>query len=207
MVVWLAMEHGGDFGHDATDPGVGLPYVIVFLYVLSADRLRRDPRAGGNELLALARVAFALLWGYDALLKFQPYFLGHFLDYISEAAKDNAGTWRGAYDQAWIVVIQAIGPKIGAYLVALTEATIAIALFTGRGLRIVGPIAIALSFVIWGTAEEWGGPFSMGVATGMPMRLFSCAIIYILALGYVWVLYNPLDLFRTSGNVGVNRKT
>ena len=28
------------------------------------------------------------------------------------------------------------------------------------------------------------------------MRLFGVAILYVIALAYVWTLYNPLDLFK-----------
>jgi len=195
LAVWILMEHGGDFGQDATDPGVGLPYAIMFLFVVGADRLRRDKDASHNEILAFARVAFGLLWGYDAILKFQPYFLNHYLDYLTAAQKDvGATSWQGIYDQAWIAVSAAIGAKLVAVLVGAAEAVLAIGLISGRGLRVLGPIGIALSLVIWTTAEEWGGPYSAGAATMMPMVLFGTAIIYALTFGYVWLLYNPLEL-------------
>jgi hypothetical protein len=194
LFVWLAVEHGGDFGRDATDPGLGLPYIILFLYIIGVERLDREPDISRNEILTLARVLFGLLWAYDAALKLQPYFLNHYLDYITTAQKAVAGTWRGAYDQAWIAASMAIGPKLVALMVAAVEAAISISLLSGRGLRILGPIGIGLSLVIWTTAESWGGPYSSGVASTMPMRLFGCAIIYALALLYVWALYNPLDL-------------
>lgn len=199
LTVWLVMEHGGDFGQDATDPGVGLPYAIMFLFVIGADRLRRDKDASHNEILAFARIAFGLLWAYDAVLKFQPYFLGHYLDYLTSAQKDvGAASWQGIYDQAWIAASAAIGPKLVAVLVGAAEAALAIGLITGRGLRVLGPIGIALSLVIWSTAEEFGGPYSAGASTMMPMVLLGTAIIYALTFGYVWILYNPLELFHAT---------
>lgn len=197
LFVWLAVEHGGDFGQDATDPGVGLPYIVMFLYVVGADRLRAEGSAARNEVLALARVVFGLLWAYDAVLKFQPYFLTHYLDYLTEAETNTgAATWQGAYLQIWISVSQAIGPTVIATLVAIAEAAIALGLLSGRGLRIFGPIGIALSLGIFTTAERWGGPYSLGAASDMPMRLFGVAIIYVIALAYVWILYNPFDLVK-----------
>ena len=197
LFVWIVMEHGGDFGRDATDPGVGLPYAVLFLFVVAADRLRRDGDVARNEILALARVAFGLLWAYDAVLKFQPYFLAHYLDYLAAAQKDvGAGSWRGAYDGMWIALSTALGPRTVAVLVGLTEAAVAAALISGRGLRVFGPIGIGLALAVWTTAEEMGGPFSLGVATMMPMALLGTAILYVLALGYVWALYNPLDWIR-----------
>ena len=194
LFVWLAVEHGGDFGRDATDPGLGLPYIILFLYIIGVERLDLEPDISRNEILTLARILFGLLWAYDAALKLQPYFLNHYLDYLTSAQQNVAGTWRGAYDQVWITVSIAIGPKLVALMVAAVEAAISISLLTGRGLRLMGPIGIGLSLVIWTTAEQWGGPYSSGVANTMPMRLFGTAIIYVLALLYVWALYNPFDL-------------
>lgn len=195
LFVWLAVEHGGEFGQDATDPGLGLPYIVMFLYVIGADRLRTEGSAAKNEILTLARIAFSLLWAYDAVLKLQPYFLTHYLDYLTEAQDTvGAATWQGVYLQIWISLSQAIGPTLIATLVAVTEAAIALGLLFGRGLRILGPVGIALSLVIFTTAESWGGPYSLGAAADMPMRLFGVAIIYTIALAYVWILYNPLDL-------------
>ena len=197
LFVWIVMEHGGDFGKDATDPGVGLPYAVLLLFVVAADRLRRDGDVARNEILALARVAFGLLWAYDAVLKFQPYFLGHYLDYLATAQKDvGAGSLRGAYDGMWIALSTALGPRTVAVVVGLTEAAVAAALVSGRGLRVFGPIGIGLALVVWTTAEEMGGPFSLGVAAMMPMALLGTAILYALALGYIWVLYNPMDWIR-----------
>ncbi|MBS2132151.1 hypothetical protein KEX41_28620 (plasmid) [Burkholderia thailandensis] len=196
LVVWIVMEHGGDFGQGATDPGLGFPYVILFLYLIGADRLRSEGDASANEILSLARVAFGLLWAYDAALKFQPYFLNHYIGYLNDATNDvGAQSWQGVYDHAWTVVSIAIGAKTVAVLVGLTEALIAVSLISGRGLRLIGPIGIALSLAVWTTAEEWGGPYSLGITSNMPMRLIGVAIIYAITFGYVWLLYNPRDLF------------
>lgn len=196
LLVWLIVEHGGEFDQDATDPGIGLPYLIVFLYVIGADRLRDDPDIGRNYMLTLARISFGLLWAYDALLKFQPYFIENYLSYLADAGKDMPG-WIATYDAAWVALSQALGPSVVAWLVALVEAVLAVGLLLGRGLRILGPIGLGLSFVIWSVPERWGGPYSFGV-TSMPMSLVGIAVIYMVALGYVWVLYNPLDLFKAK---------
>ena len=202
LFVWIAVEHGGEFGQDATDPGLGLPYVVMFLYVVGAEHLRTGEIPPRNELLTLARVAFALLWAYDAMLKFQPYFLTHYLDYLIEAQKNaGAATLQGIYLQIWISISQAIGPTLVAAVVGIAEAAIALGLLFGRGLRVLGPIGIVLSLVIFTTAEGWGGPYSLGAASDMPMRLFGVAIIYTIIFGYVWILHNPLDFFRAADEV------
>lgn len=202
LYIWLVVENGGDFGDDATDPGLGLPYLVVFLYVLGAERLRTEPDINRNFLLALARIVFGLLWTYDAILKFEPAFLSHFLDYLTGAQKDAPG-WMAAYDQFWIALTTLVGPLLMAIAVGVAEVAIAIGLLSGRGLRVLGPIGLALSFVIWSAPESWGGPYSHGITT-MSMRLIGTAVIYMLAFGYLWVLYNPLDLVHRARRAGVH---
>ncbi|MEJ2480239.1 MAG: hypothetical protein P8Y78_08680 [Acidihalobacter sp.] len=192
--VWILFQHGGDFGKDGTDPGVALPYVVMFLYLIATERLRKDPDTSRNEMLTLARNGFGLLWGYDALMKFHPYFLNHFMGYLSDAQSATAGTWIGGYEHIWVVVTQAFGPHLVALTVAVVEAAIAISLLSGRGLRVMGPIGFLLSFAIWSTAETWGGPYSFAVSSA-PASLFGTASIYMLAFVFVMILYNPLELF------------
>ena len=193
--VWIIFQHGGDFGQDGTDPGVAMPYIVMFLYLIATARLRKDPDTSHNEMLTLARNGFGLLWGYDALLKFQPYFLNHFMGYLSDAQSQMAGTWIGGYEHLWVVVTQAFGPHLVALTVAVVEAAIAISLLSGRGLRVMGPIGFLLSFAIWSTAETWGGPYSSAVSSA-PASLFGTASIYMLAFVYVMILYNPLELLQ-----------
>lgn len=193
--VWIVFQHGGDFGKDGTDPGVALPYVVMFLYLIATERLRKDPDTSRNEMLTLARNGFGLLWGYDALMKFHPYFLNHFMGYLTDAQTATAGTWISGYEHIWVVVTQAFGPHLVALAVAVVEAVIAISLLSGRGLRIMGPVGFLLSFAIWSTAETWGGPYSFAVSSS-PASLFGTASIYMLAFVFVMILYNPLELFR-----------
>lgn len=216
LLIWLIAEHGGEFDKDATDPGIGLPYAVAFLYVIGADRLRSEPDVGRNQILSLARISFGLLWAYDAILKLQPYFIDNYLSYIPGAGTEAAGGMStmmssqmggmmAAYDHAWVVASEALRPQTVAWSVAIVEVLLTAALLSGRGLRIMGPIGLGLSFVIWSVPEQFGGPYSLGVS-GMPMALVGVAIIYMIALGYVWVLYNPLDLLpfmaKSRANAG-----
>ena len=68
LAVWLLVQHGGDFGADGTDPGDGAAYLVAFLFVLAAERAR-EVDITHNEMFSLARVAFGILWAYDALYK------------------------------------------------------------------------------------------------------------------------------------------
>ncbi len=193
--VWIVVQHGGDFGKDGTDPGVALPYVVMFLYLIGVARLREGRTIARNEMLSFARISFGMLWAYDALMKLHPYFLNNFADFLSSAQKDTAGTWVAGYDHLFLLVTNGVGPHLVAVVIAATEALIAVSLISGRGLRIMAPVGFALSFAIWSTAETFGG-FYAHLIPDAPMQLFGTASVYMLAFVYVMILYNPLELLR-----------
>ncbi|MGH7119137.1 MAG: hypothetical protein ACREFP_09160 [Acetobacteraceae bacterium] len=196
LLVWIVVQHGGDFGPDGTDPGAGAAYLVAFLFVLAAERAK-EVDITKNEMFSLARVAFGILWAYDALYKFQPYFLTHYMDFLNGAKSDVTG-WRAAYDQIWIAISLLIGSAVMAWLVAIFEAVTAFGLLAGhRALRALAPIGFILAFLIWSVPEEFGGPYHLGVGHG-PLHMFGTAIIYMLALGYVMVVYSPLDLLPAA---------
>ena len=193
--VWTVFQHGGDFGKDGTDPGVALPYMVMFLFTIGVERMRTTPNVSRNEMLTLARNGFGLLWGYDALMKFHPYFLNHFADFLTQAQTAMAGTWAAGYDHLFLQITTAIGPHTVALMIACTEALVAASLLSGKGLRIMAPVGALLAFAIWSTAETFGAPYTAGVASS-PAQLFGTASIYVLAFGYVMTLFNPLDLLH-----------
>ena len=194
LFVALFIEHGGDFGISGTDAGVGAAYMVAFLFVLAAEDARKSPLPQ-NGLFSLARVTFGILWAYDALFKWQPHFLAHYLDYITNAAKASSG-WQATYDKFWVFLSITIGTKLVAVLVAVLESLTAYGLLAGhRFLRIIAPISAALAFVIWTVPERFGGPYIEGVSA-MPDQLFGTAIIYLLALGFICVAYNPVEFFK-----------
>ncbi len=196
LAVWLVVQHGGDFGPDGTDPGAGAAYLVAFLFVLAAERAE-EVDITKNEMFSLARVGFGILWAYDALYKFQPYFLTHYMDFLNGAKGDVTG-WRAGYDQLWISLSLLIGPAIMPWLVAIFEAVTAFGLLAGhRALRALAPIGFLLAFLIWSVPEEFGGPYRLGVSDG-PLHMFGTAVIYMLSLGYVMVVYSPLDLLPAS---------
>lgn len=192
LFVAIAVERGGDFGAGGTDPGVGAAYLVAFLFALAAEEAKTKPLSQ-NGMYSLARVSFGILWTYDALFKWQPYFLTHYLDYIVAAEKASTG-WQAAYDHFWLILSTAIGPTLLAIIVALFESVTAYGLLAGhRSLRIFAPLGIGLAIVIWTVPERFGGPYVVGVS-GVPDQLFGTAIVYILSLCYVCIAYNPLDL-------------
>lgn len=200
IFIAFAVEHLGDFGAGGTDPGVGVAYLIAFLFVLATEDAKDRPLSE-NGMFSLARVSFGILWAYDALYKWQPHFLTHYLDYIVGAEKASTG-WQATYDHFWVLLSSAIGPTLLAVLVALFESVTAYGLLAGhKSLRALAPIGIGLAFVIWTVPEQFGGPYVGGVSA-MPAQLFGNAIVYMLALGFVCVAYNPFELFARSYATG-----
>lgn len=194
LAIWILVQHGGDFGADGTDPGSGAIYLVAFLFVLAAERAK-EVDISKNEMFSLARVAFGILWAYDALYKFQPFFLSHYLDFLTGAKSDAAAPWIARYDQFWIGLSMAIGPVTMAWLVAIFESVTAFGLLAGhRALRLLALFGFILAFLIWSIPEEFGGPYHFGVGQG-PTHMFGAASIYMLCLGYVMVVYSPLDIF------------
>lgn len=193
LFIELAVQHGGDFGIAGTDPGVGAAYLVAFLFALAAEDAKTKPLSQ-NGVFSLARVSFGILWAYDALYKWQPYFLTHYLDFIVGAEKGSSG-WQAAYDHFWVVISTAIGPTLLAVLVALFESATAYGLLSGhRSLRVFAPLGIVLALLIWTVPEQFGGPYAAGVS-GAADQLFGTAIVYALSLGYICVAYNPVELF------------
>lgn len=195
VYVWVMLEHGGDFGAQGTDPGDGFAYMVMFLFVIAADRHSRSPDPSKNEYFTLARLWFGFLWAYDAMMKFHPYFMTHFADFLTSAETSVKGTWGAGLDRMFLDLTNIIGPHVVPVLVALTESLIALSLISGRGLRIMGPVGFVLALVIWNTAESWGGPYPDFV-TSAGGQMFGNVIIYAMAFLYVLTLYNPLDLLR-----------
>jgi hypothetical protein len=65
---------------------------------------------------------------------------------------------------------------------------IACGLVTGRGLRLVLPLGLIFSLLIWVTVEGFGGPFGNG-STGMPGNMFGTAIICALLFSGLMIVY------------------
>ncbi len=197
MFMWIGVEYGGDFNPAAggTDAGIAPPYIIAMILTYtcwhisqplsaSTDRTTRD-----HTLLWIhaARNIFGFLWAWDALFKWHPYFLTHFVGYMADAQQGQP-VWLVDYIQVWIDVITHANPLIFGLLAAATEVGVAWSLLSGKLLRYLLPIGMGFSFMIWSTAESFGGPYSNG-QTGMPGNMFGNAVIYMLIFAYFMVLY------------------
>ncbi|MDE2462405.1 MAG: hypothetical protein KGO02_01630 [Alphaproteobacteria bacterium] len=190
LICWLVLNGMGfPYAHGQTDPGVFVAYAITFLFVLAAGSSLRATRPEAirrsDALWNYARLAFALLWLFDAALKWLPAFLFHFTSQITGVISGQphpVAIWLGFV----AAVIGVIGPVTVAVLVAIAETVIALSLLTGRGLKVVLPLGILYSLSVWATAEAFGGPYT-AAGTGVRGNVLGNVIIYLLPFLFLWV--------------------
>ena len=125
---------------------------------------RSDPRAAASRIqdtrrgdgrVGWLRVAFGVIWGLDAYLKWQPAFLNNFLAQAT-AAGNNQPHWLAPWFTFWRDIVQT-APHLMGYLVAATETTLAVALVLGVLPRLVLTAGLAYSLAIWSIPEGFGG--------------------------------------------------
>lgn len=197
LVMWIAVEHGGDFNPatGGTDAGIAPPYLIALLMTYLTWRMSQPPANSADDAghdptkswIYAARLMFGFLWAWDALFKLHPYFLTHMVDLISGAESGQPG-WIAAYQGVWVALITHTSPLFFGVMSALTEASIAWSLLSGKLLRIFLGVGLIYSLAIWSTAEGFGGPYGNG-STGITGNMLGNAVIYALIFAYFLVLY------------------
>lgn len=129
-----------------------------------------EPRGAGARFVdlrharavAAARVAFGVVWLVDAALKWTPHFVNGYLGHLAEGSEGRPD-WLQPWFRFWSD-LQAPAPSTWAYLVAITETLIAVALLLGVARKLTYIGATAFSLMIWATAEGFGGPYTGGAA-------------------------------------------
>ena len=106
------------------------------------------------------RIVFGVIWSFDASFKWRPAFIDHFAAYLSQAAEGQPRAER-AWIDFWIDVVK-VEPHAFAYFIAVAETLIAILLLVGLFSNLTYVAGVALSLVIWSTAEGFGGPYMPG---------------------------------------------
>jgi uncharacterized membrane protein YphA (DoxX/SURF4 family) len=118
------------------------------------------------------RVTFGVVWLIDAILKWLPGFRSGYMDQLMGQADSQAG-WLKPWFDFWIN-LQHPRATFFAYLVAVIETLIALAVIGGFARKLAYTAAIVFSLLIWSTAEGFGGPYTSGSAD------IGTAIIYVL---------------------------
>jgi nitrite reductase (NO-forming) len=106
------------------------------------------------------RIVFGIIWLIDATLKWLPGFRAGYADALHEGA-DGQPAWLRGWFNFWIN-LQEPRAAFFAYLVAIVETLIAVAVILGFARKLTYLAAIVLSLLIWSTAEGFGGPYTAG---------------------------------------------
>src|SRR6266498_5834591 len=118
-----------------------------------AGLIRRNWRVG-------LRVIFGLFWAADAYLKWSLIAQGiDYGDLVSSAAKGQPSIV-ASWIRFWADIANST-PGFP-YIIAITETLIAIFIIIGLFTKLTSVAGIGFSFLIWSTAEAFGGVFTQG---------------------------------------------
>ena len=140
-------------------------------------RLREDTS------FAILRIIFGLVWALDAYFKWDPAFINNLTTYLTDGAQGQP-----VLVQAWInlwVKGVSVDPHFFAIVVALAETAIAAGLIFGLFSKLTFSAGIAMSLVIWSTAEGFGGPYAPG-STDIGAAIIYAIVFIALWLGKSW---------------------
>jgi thiosulfate dehydrogenase [quinone] large subunit len=141
--------------------------------------------------IGVLRIIFGVVWAIDAWFKWQPAFIDNYVSYVTGALDGQPGVVKG-YIHFWHRVI-AIDPRVFAYATAVAETAIALALILGAFTTLTAVAGMAISTVIWSTAEGFGGPYKAGSTD------IGAAIMYAL-------IFAGLFLAQAGLYLGVDRR-
>ena len=130
--------------------------------------------------IGVLRIVFGLIWAVDAWFKWQPDFINQFADYLSGALDGQPATVQ-AWINFWIHIVN-IDPHVFAHIVAVAETLVALGLLFGVFSNLTNIGGALLTFVIWSTAEGFGGPYVPGSAD------IGSAIIYTLVFAALFLV-------------------
>ena len=146
-----------------------------------------------DKSFAVLRIVFGCIWLVDASFKWTPAFLDNFTNYLTDGAQDQP-----ALVQAWIhlwVQTVSVSPHLFGIIVAIAETGLGLSLIFGIFTEIAIIGGIALTLVIWSTAEGFGGPYIAG-STDIGAAIIYAIVFVALWLGRCWRYYSFDSLIR-----------
>jgi len=132
-----------------------------------------------SKRLAIVRIVFGLVWAVDAAFKFEPAFYHGILGTVKAADAGEPG-WLNHWFNFWYRIVGA-DPHLLAVFIIIIEILIAVSLLFGIARRLNYALGAVFSFLIWGVAEGFGGPYVAG-ATDV-----GAGIIYVIAFMLLYV--------------------
>ena len=128
------------------------------------------------------RVAFGTIWLIDAVLKWLPGFRSTYVSATTGVTQGQPGWLRWWFD-FW-VKLQTPRPTFFAYLVAVLETLVALAIIFGFARKLTYISSAVFGVVIWAVAEGFGGPYMSGSSD------IGTAIIYaVVSMGLLTLCY------------------
>ena len=128
------------------------------------------------------RVGFGVIWLIDAVLKWLPGFRKDYMDTIMGQADGQPG-WLKPWFRWWID-LQHPHPAFFAYLVAVVETLVALAIIAGFARKLTYSAAIVFSLLIWSTAEGFGGPYTSGASDVGTAIIYAVVFAALLLFSY-----------------------
>ncbi len=126
--------------------------------------------------LGVLRILFGLIWAVDAYF-WQPAFTSSVASYLTGSLHGQLALVR-SWTDFWIRAVN-VNPHVFAYLVAIGETALALGLILGLFSNLTDLVGVLLAFIIWSTAEGFGGPYTPGSTD------IGASVIYILVfLGF-----------------------
>lgn len=144
-----------------------------------------------QKQFAALRILFGIIWLVDAALKWNPHFLNNFLDHISENTASQP-----IIIHHWIELwasVSSFSPHSVAIFVAVIETVIALSLITGLFARVAIVAGAIFSFLIWSTAEGFGGPYG-AASTDVGASIIYVLVFLALYFGESWKQLNIKNL-------------
>jgi nitrite reductase (NO-forming) len=118
----------------------------------------------------------------DAVLKWLPGFRSGYMSTIM-GIRDGQPGWLKPWFTFWINV-QHNRVMFFAYMVAIIETLVALALILGFARKLTYILAIVFSLLIWATAEGFGGPYTSGASDIGTAIIYAVVFAGLLAINY-----------------------
>ena len=128
------------------------------------------------------RIGFGIIWLVDAGFKWQPGFRNGYMDMLMSQGEGEP-SWMHWWFTFW-KDLEHPHPGFFAYLAAVGETLIGIALILGFARKLTYIFGALFAFLIWATVEGFGGPYSAGSTDVGAAIIYSVVFLGLLALNY-----------------------
>ena len=139
---------------------------------------RRLPTPSVGWTGTIFRLAFGVIWGIDAYLKWQPGFRHTYIANLKMIAQGQPSFLHGWF-HFWITV-QSSAPLVFATLVGVLESSLCLVLLLGVARRVGYTVGAFYALFLWAVGEGFGGPYMSGstdIGTGIIYTMLFIALL------------------------------